>query len=85
MLPSLTALPVGLLKAFFLNAEPFPEFHLRAPGQAWAHRNEIIALDAAPMTDDPSTPPVLFSGVFVRHSLPALFFLSLRHAYWVVE
>jgi hypothetical protein len=34
----------------------------QAPGQRWAHRSEITALDAAVLSEDPSVPPVLFSG-----------------------
>ena len=62
VIPGVTALPAGCLKSYYLAASPPTEFFLRAPGQAWAHRSEIIALDAATMTEDPSVPPVLFSG-----------------------
>ena len=62
VVPGVTVLPVGLLKSYYLATKPFTEFAMRAPGMAWAHRNEVIALDAAVMTEDPSVPPVLFSG-----------------------
>ena len=35
---------------------------VQAPGQPWAHRSDITALDAAVLTEDPTVPPVLFSG-----------------------
>lgn len=59
--PGLTALTAGFIKGYFLAASPPQEFFCRSPGLPYAHKNEIIALDAAVLGDD-STPPVLFSA-----------------------